>query len=466
MVAQIATLGFSLAILGLFVLDREKGARTSWALWIPVLWMLAASSRNLSEWLQFGAPVDPGENVYLEGNPVDRNFMTALMVLALLVLIRRWSRVQTILRANIPVLLFFGYCALSATWSEFSDVSIKRWIRGMGDVLIVLVVLSEEDWLAAVKRFLSRNAFLLLPISLLFIKYYPLLGRQYSRWDGAMSWTGVTNGKNGLGMICWVYGLASVWRFTMAHLDKKTPGRKRLLAAHAILIGLAFFLVQKANSKTSLACLCLAGLVIFLAARPSVRRNAILVHGIVVGVLAVAFCALFLGIGLSALGRDPTLTGRSEIWHLVLGMAANPLVGTGYESFWLGKRLEFMRSIYLNFVNQSHNGYIETYLNLGWLGIALLTGIIVTGYARILRALQRREQSANLRLGYLVATLIYNLTEASFKMTAAVWITFLMSVMIVREKPLVRRKAASSSYRDQNPAEPIASRSDLVQEGA
>src|SRR2546428_3149771 len=40
------------------------------------------------------------------------------------------------------------------------------------------------------------------------------------------------------------------------------------------------------------------------------------------------------------MGRGPTLTGRTQIWHLVLSMTTNPLLGTGFESFWLGPRLQ------------------------------------------------------------------------------------------------------------------------------
>jgi len=41
-----------------------------------------------------------------------------------------------------------------------------------------------------------------------------------------------------------------------------------------------------------------------------------------------------------AVGRDPTLTDRTTIWSSLLNMRTNPVVGTGYESFWLGPRLQ------------------------------------------------------------------------------------------------------------------------------
>ena len=71
----------------------------------------------------------------------------------------------------------------------------------------------------------------------------------------------------------------------------------------------------------------------------------------VLAVLGTAVTALFLDPGggmVSALGKDPTLTGRTEIWGFVLGLHTNPLVGTGFESFWLGPRLTKMRTALRN----------------------------------------------------------------------------------------------------------------------
>ena len=41
-----------------------------------------------------------------------------------------------------------------------------------------------------------------------------------------------------------------------------------------------------------------------------------------------------------AAGRDASFTGRTGIWETVLQEPINPLIGTGYSSFWLGERLD------------------------------------------------------------------------------------------------------------------------------
>jgi O-antigen ligase len=133
------------------------------------------------------------------------------------------------------------------------------------------------------------------------------------------------------------------------------------------------------------------------------------------------------------MGRDPTLTGRTEIWHLVLGLADNPLFGTGFESFWLGKRLDKVWDIYYFHLNEAHNGYIEVYLNLGWLGIAALALVMVTAYRDIVNSFRYNPDAARLRLTFLITAAAYSLTEAGFRMMNPVWISFLLAAIAVPE---------------------------------
>ena len=41
----------------------------------------------------------------------------------------------------------------------------------------------------------------------------------------------------------------------------------------------------------------------------------------------------------------------------------NPIIGFGYESFWLGDRLQYMAE-HWGITSQAHNGYLEMYLNM------------------------------------------------------------------------------------------------------
>lgn len=431
MMTRVATVLFTVGIGILFALNRDRQARTSPALWIPVVWLLIAGSRMVSDWLSLQPPADSA-GVYLDGSPLDRNFLTSLLLVSVIVLIRRGPKVLALLRGNGPLAVFFLYCALSILWSDFPDVAFKRWIKSFGDLVMVLLVLSDGDGLSALKRVLSRTAFLLLPLSILFIKYYPDLGRVYSRWTWTPSWTGVTTDKNMLGMTCLVFGLASSWRLLSAFQAPRSRYRTRLLVAHGAVVTMTLWLLQKCNSMTSLSCFLLgSSLMVALNSRFASRRRA-LVHLLVFVALSTAFAALFLDLGstvLSTMGRDPTLTGRTDLWHHILAMNQNPLLGTGFASFWLGPRLESLWKIYWWQPTESHNGYLEIFLNLGWLGVVLFGIVLAATYRNAVRLYRLDPETGGLVLAYFVAGMAYNFTEAAFKTMNLVWIALMLAVV-------------------------------------
>jgi exopolysaccharide production protein ExoQ len=434
-VQQLAALAFVFGILGLFRLDRDRKARTSKALWIPVAWLLIAGSRNVGEWVQTlsGGQMDISRgDAYLEGSPLDRNVLGALIALGIIVLFRRRRQVGALLRNNAPIFLYLFYCAASVLWSDYPGVGIRRWNRALGDFVMVMVVLTDPDRSAAIKRFLSRTGFVLIPLSVLFIRYYPELGRAYGM-DGSPYWGGVTGGKNSLGMICMIFGLGSLWRIIGAYQDRDDPYRKRRLIAHGTLLAMTVYLLHEANSATSTACFVLAGGLMLLTSRAKVARKSGGVHFLVVAVVSVALFALFFdpsGGLVGTLGRNSTLTGRTDIWQRAFGIVRNPLFGTGFETFWLGPRLAWMQKLDVG-VNHAHDGYIEVYLNLGWVGLMLIAATMVRGYRNIISGLRRDQAVSTLMLAYFVVGVIYNCTESGFKMMSPVWIFLLLAAMVV-----------------------------------
>jgi O-antigen ligase len=95
-----------------------------------------------------------------------------------------------------------------------------------------------------------------------------------------------------------------------------------------------------------------------------------------------------------------------------------------------------METLIQQTVNQAHNGYLEVYLNLGWVGVVLLSIILISGYRRITAAVRSGAPVASLRLAYFIVAVTYNFTEASFKMMSPVWMAFLIATMILPETPV------------------------------
>jgi O-antigen ligase len=317
-------------------------------------------------------------------------------------------------------------------WSDYPFVVFKRWLRSVGDVAIMAVIMTEPNWPDALKLVLTRIGYVLLPLSVLFIRFYPSLGRAYSI-GGAPMWTGVATDKNALGATAMLVGVTVLWRGMDVYRARKAKNRARRLFTLGILFSMAVYLLLTADSQTALACFVMASLLIVFTGFARQFRQPKVVTLLVVTMLIVSGSVLFLGIGgevLTVLGRNSTLTGRTQVWQTVLPFATNPVVGAGYENFWIGERLRTIEAA-LGRLNQAHNGYIEIYLNIGLVGLLLLCAFTIAGYRNILRGLRRDQEMSRLKLAFFLICLVYNFTEAAFKMMAPVWMLFLWATMQV-----------------------------------
>ena len=442
--SHVATVVFVIGIAGLFYLTRDK-SRTSIFLWVPVMWFLICESRPVSDWFQNATGIS-SEAQYLDGSPTDRLVFVLLLGLAILQLILRMPKLKRILRGNLPIVIFFAYCGISICWSDFPAISFKRWIKSLGDLCMVLVILTDPNWKIAFKRTIKRTAYIIIPVSILFIKYYPDLGRMYLSWVWTPVYVGVTTNKNTLGMATMLLGLGILWCFLQAFLEPRSREKLHALIGYSALLLMAGWVLWMAGSATSWSCFLLGGSILTATRLSKWFRKPVVIHLMVAGAIALSASALFLNAGdlLKTMGRDPTLTGRTEIWHLVLRMDRNPALGTGFESFWLGKRLEYIWSLYWWHPNEAHDGYLEVYLNLGWVGITLLGILIVTCYLRVVAAC-RSAPEGSLLLAYFVVTATYNLTEAAFRMLHPVWIFFLVATIAAPESVRVVQRAKKAA---------------------
>jgi exopolysaccharide production protein ExoQ len=425
-IATIVTIAF---VYWLIRLDRDKEVRMSWALWIPVIWFGIICSRPVSFWIH----PDQGTNYldrFTESSPVDAGVYGLLIAAGLLVLNGRARRVRSFLLSNLPIVLFFVYCALSLAWADDPVVGLKRWVKALGDFVMVLLILTELDPEAAIRRLYARVGFVLLPFSVLFILYYPTLGTTYDVSEHVTMYTGVATFKNLLGVLCMTCGLGALWSFVRAWQSRDLTSRRDQLLAHGITVLFAVGLVIRADSMTSLSSFVLAGAVLVAASLTWFRQRPPAMIAVCVAIISAAGFALFLSSGagiLQELGRNPTLTGRTLIWKAVLAQPINPWIGAGFESFWMGNRMQSVWSMSQVGIQQAHNGYLELYLNLGRIGLVLLGILIVTGYRNGLALFRRDAHAGALRLTFLTAAVVFAFTEAGFRMLSPDWFGFLLA---------------------------------------
>ena len=162
----------------------------------------------------------------------------------------------------------------------------------------------------------------------------------------------------------------------------------------------------------------------------------------------------------SLLGRDTTLTGRTDIWNRVLREGTDPFIGAGFYSFWSADRTKKLSADFHYELNEAHNGYLEMYLNLGWIGVCLIAFVLIIGYRHAVKAFQRHSEFGSLILAYIAAGAIYNLTEAGFREMNPCWI-FLLLAMVSASG------IAAGFLHAENPESPAsrvgrASRTDIV----
>jgi O-antigen ligase len=119
------------------------------------------------------------------------------------------------------------------------------------------------------------------------------------------------------------------------------------------------------------------------------------------------------GLVTSSVGRDTTFTGRTNLWSYLGNLDKNWLLGSGYESFWLGPRLEAAWKVFHWGPTQAHNGYIEMYIELGLVGLLTLLLVLLFFYRRIYRELSVNPSYA-VPLCPFCGNPIYNYTEAAF----------------------------------------------------
>lgn len=433
---QLAVLVCLWFIVHCFRHDARENPDASSALWVPLAWMFLAGSRYVSSWLSLGA--SGASSAYDEGSPIDRAAFIALILVALVILSRRRLYWGQIVACNKLLVLYLFFCLISVSWSDEPSIGFRRWVKDLGNPIMALVILTDPKPLDAVGTLLRRLGYLLLPLSVLFIRHFPELGRDYHA-DGSPMYTGVGHQKNALGQLCLVVGTYLAWQI---YLERDrfigwARGRRWRLWIMAVMVA---WLLHMSNSQTSLATLLVVLSILWLARRGFVMRVPTRLVVVLAGIAAmVASLEAALGLKnqvLELLGRDPSLTKRTDLWTLLFEVADNPMFGSGFMSFWSGERMAMIWNRLGTPVLQAHSGYIEQYLNLGYVGVAFVALLMLNGIAGARALAQSDAGFAHLRLCFVVAAAIYNYTEAAFYGINNMWVLMLCGLITVPRSAL------------------------------
>ena len=202
----------------------------------------------------------------------------------------------------------------------------------------------------------------------------------------------------------------------------------RMIWAGAVFLSIALVLLS--TSKTALLGM-LAGFLV-LAAGAWMRRGVVttlssLWLGVVAAGVGLTLVIVEPGLVFQLLGRDATLTGRTDIWSaLTDAIAARPWFGYGYGAFW-GLESEPAYRVRLAtewLVPTAHNGWLETALSIGLVGLAALVvsyGLFLVRAARLAVS----DWTGIFALGVAGQFLLFSLSESiALQQNTIVWVTY------------------------------------------
>jgi O-antigen ligase len=273
---------------------------------------------------------------------------------------------------------------------------------------------------------LRRCLYIHLPMSIICTRYFREIGVAFD-WAGtAESWQGVSTSKNTLGQIAMLGVLYFFWEV------RRNWPKYGIRNLHVIYLLMALYLLKGGPGSVSMTSIsvCAIAVVIFLRIQAlryrlaSVRGFVLTAFGLIATLgtfVVVHSVAMFsadsiFGKMITLFGRDITLTDRTFIWHDVYGAAAsNPLFGVGFGGFWIGRMSNIPWNAQMTWVlGQAHSGYVDTYLQLGVVGVVLLLCVFFTTLPRLLDSLTDDFDLGCFRITMFLTILFINITESVY----------------------------------------------------
>lgn len=333
---------------------------------------------------------------------VMQNVWYVLYIFTIIFVIYKWEKFVKIIFSNKLIWFICGFATLSAIWSVSTGITLRR-CTALFFTQIIGVYLYSEYKLEGVMDLLRWTSGISIILCFVFSIFLPVYGVHHDGvFDGV--WRGIYLHKNTLGLNMAIF--TPLWMITL--LDNIKNKNKGILSF--IFLILALTLLIKSQSKTSLCVF-----IIILSSIPIclvIRKNLSLALGIFFSF--ITFVGIFVYNGTSiineliiSMGKDITLSGRTNIWMLVIeAIKVKPLFGYGYGAFWQVDTgpSEFITNLLDMPLDQAHNGYLNITLELGVVGLVIF----------LLSLLQNIFNSMRLQLytkGYLV---IFPLTFMMF----------------------------------------------------
>jgi O-antigen ligase len=324
------------------------------------------------------------------------------------------------------LLLYLLLAGLSISWAFAADVSFKRYgqlIMVVTCITLPIIVTRETDSLIS-DLFICFALAVCINFAAIFTIPPTKLG-----------FSGIYGQKNQLGLIA-----ALAFLLSLHEVCRGSLGRRLLGAA---VLGVAAFLLLASGSKTSLGIAVLAPLLAGLSLSISISFG-VSPAGVITYLCALIASVMFIASDifkfdqddvLTFMFGDPTFSGRTTIWAFVSDMIERkPLLGWGYQSFWLvGPEAPSVREApgFVAFIFDAHNGYLDTVLQTGFLGLVLLVILIISSISAAGRLAKTHVCHAWLVVSLLLFIALHNGMESTLVRSGNIlWLVFLIAATV------------------------------------
>ena len=315
----------------------------------------------------------------------------------------------------ILLLLLPATAVLSTLWSDYPDVTLRgslQYASTMACGLIAARMVSMET--------LAKGGSMGSLVVLLYSLAYG--GYGYDVIDGTYAFAGAFGSKNSFGFFGstgLIFAVATIWLFRSG---------MRWVFLSTVVAGVSTYAIFIAYSTTAtitslIALTVMAASKFSFAFNPNMRR-VVLAIGLVAiagGIAWASATGIFEQL-IEVFGKDSTLTGRTYLWREGLKFAnERPIAGVGYYAFWVpGRPLaeDLWESFYITSRSGFffHNTLIESYVELGIIGVLMVGATLLALLVLPLRVLmnRRREGSAVLCVVLAILFVVRSTVEVEF----------------------------------------------------
>jgi O-antigen ligase len=297
------------------------------------------------------------------------------------------------------------FAVLSTAWSQDPNLTFRRSLLLIGTILFGLYFGSRFELREQI-HILAWTLLAVLMASAALAIVAPSMGVDGGGHFG--NWRGLFHQKNMLSRVaCLAVIVFLMWRPSF-----------RAVRPFAIVFAIVV-LVMTRSATGMVVCLCLFVVmqVIRVARLQPTNLVPIAVVLLALGALLGITLASNSAVALSVLGRDASLTGRTQLWQAVLvSISKRPILGYGFDAFWLGVQGEsgqIVRTVRWMVIH-AHNGILDLWLNLGAIGLALSLIAYSVCVRKSLRFyVMHRSHLRAWPLAYMAFIFFYNATEVT-----------------------------------------------------